>query len=219
MALIKTAAGKDAALPQVEARLKRQIGEIVRAYRHSWDIYAELIQNSVDAINRRFNILNNPEFYLYESMRESGVDLKSDEGFFGRIELIVNIPDRTITIKDNGVGIPENKLEEFLLPEGSDKVVGKEYGFKGYGLTYVAFISDEFNMTSKHFLGNKKPFIYSELGLFSWLVDCEPLNDSNDIHETADDLENFNTIINVKVAKDFESRFPAITSADRRQCF
>jgi hypothetical protein len=143
MALLEKALIQASDPDAVEGRVKGQIEEVVRAYRHSWDIYSELLQNSVDAINRRFRILNDPDFYLYDRYRADN-ELQPDEAYKGRIHISVHIPNRTIEIYDNGAGIRHDKIEEFLLPKGGDKIVTQEYGFKGYGLTFVAFISDEF---------------------------------------------------------------------------
>lgn len=54
----------------VERRLRQKVNETFRAYRHSWDVFSEIIQNSVDVINQRYGILNDPSFYLYEPYRE-----------------------------------------------------------------------------------------------------------------------------------------------------
>jgi hypothetical protein len=172
MSIIQRAQEKAADLASVENRLKSEIEEIIRAYRHSWDIYSELLQNSVDAINRRYRILNDPDFYLYESYRQKFSGLESNSAYVGHIQITINIPERTIEVMDNGVGILSEKLEDFLLPKGGDKPVTYEYGFKGYGLTFIAFISTEFRIMSRPFLPLDSQAHELHLnGLFDWLAD------------------------------------------------
>jgi len=219
MALLEKALTRASDPDAVEHRIKEQIEEIVRAYRHSWDVYSELLQNSVDAINRRFRILNDPDFYLYSSYR-SNMDLQPDEAYRGRIHIIVDIPNRTIQIYDNGVGISKEKIEEFLLPAGGDKKIAQEYGFKGYGLTFVAFISEEFRLESVPFHIENPTKAGIELhGLFQWLSDQNdhtsfPDTPTPDVIPLEVEGEWWNTYIKIKLAKDYSAKFPAISSAE-----
>lgn len=68
------------------SQIRSNIERIISSYRHIWDIYAELLQNSADAIIEKF-----------------GED-KIDQG---RIELEINTEQREIIITDNGIGIEE----------------------------------------------------------------------------------------------------------------
>ena len=108
---------------------RRSVAEIIRSYRHSWDIFSELIQNSVDAINRKG---------------------EHDPRFEGSIKIKIDSASRTLSISDNGIGIPASKLAQILAPGESLKKMGKDYGYKGYGLTFVCFVSKHFTITSVH---------------------------------------------------------------------
>ena len=221
MSLIEKARSRDADPTQVENRIKLQVGEVVRAYRHSWDIYSELLQNSVDAINRRYKILNDPEFHLYDEFRETYPSLESDPSYTGRIKIIVDIPQRTVEIRDNGVGIAPDKIEEFLLPEGGDKQINQEYGFKGFGLTFASFISEEFYVSSRPFQPSDANAHELHLtGLFDWLADASnstsfPDGPIPDTRPAQTDTEDWNTIVKVKLAEDYSIRFPAVSSAEQ----
>jgi len=78
MSLLETLKKRNINPYNFEAQAKSKIREIVRAYRHSWDVYSELIQNSVDAINRLYRIKNDPNFYLYSEFRKRFPDFSSD---------------------------------------------------------------------------------------------------------------------------------------------
>jgi hypothetical protein len=221
MSVIRKAQARAADITSVENRLKSEIEEIIRAYRHSWDIYSEILQNSVDAINRRYRILNDPDFYLYESYRQQFSELESNSAYVGRIQITVNTPERTIEVMDNGVGILPEKVEDFLLPKGGDKPVAYEYGFKGYGLTFVAFISTEFRIMSRPFLpfGSDAHELHLN-GLFDWVADEKntvsfPSSPIPDISITSDLPIEWNTAVKVKLAEDYTIRFPAISSAEK----
>jgi hypothetical protein len=221
MSLLDAAKRKSSEPSLVEGQMKRRIRELVRAYRHSWDIYSELLQNSVDAINRRYRILNDPDFYLYAKFRQRYPDLVSDQMYTGQIGIAINIQNREIEIKDNGVGISYDLMEEFLLPEAGDKQVGQEYGFKGFGLTYAAFISEHFYLASKAAFSEKEAHELSLEGLFSWLTDDHgatlfpnrPIPDAS-THK-GEWNSRWNTIVRVKLADDYTAKFPAISSADQ----
>ena len=219
MALLEKALTRASDPDAVERRTKEQIEEVVRAYRHSWDVYSELLQNSVDAINRRFRILNDPNFYLYDNYRLN-IDLQPDEAYRGKIHISIDIPNKTIQVYDNGVGIPREKIEEFLLPTGGDKKVTQEYGFKGYGLTFIAFISEEFRLESVPFHIKDLPKAGIELhGLFQWLADQDnrtsfPNSPYPDVTGLGTQAKWWNTYIKVKLAENYAERFPAVSSAE-----
>ena len=199
----------------LEEHARRRIQEIVRCYRHSWDLYAELLQNSVDAINRRFRILNDPNFYLYAKYRETE-DLASDPKYTGKILVRVDLQTRTIQIADNGTGILNDHLDVFLLPGETDKSMGKEYGCKGYGLTFVGFVSRSMKIESTHFL-NPGSCSHIEIeGLFGWL--CEesdfPTGPTDSPTETDPIDGDWNTAITIGLDDAYKSKFPAIAALD-----
>jgi len=114
------------------ARLRKEIVNICNSYSHPWDILAELCQNSVDAIllyNQRFGDMHKKDHY---------------------IEIHINSRERSIYIKDTGIGFSPEKFAELLAPNGTDKdVIPNLIGEKGVGLTYTIFISNEYIINTK----------------------------------------------------------------------
>lgn len=219
MGIIDAAIERNSQTEFVEERLRKSIQEIVRSYRNSWDPYSETIQNSVDAINRRFRILNDPDFHLYHEYREE-YEIESDPSFEGAIKIIINAEDNTIEVRDNGVGMREEEIEEFLLPQGTDKEVGQEYGFKGYGLTYATFISKYVDIKSRHFHLDGEPGSRISIeGLFDWLCDESgevsfPDSPRPDVETTDQMPDPWNTIVRLELAEQYSGEFPAISACD-----
>lgn len=112
-----------------ESAIRKEIRGIRDSYHHYWDLLAELLQNSRDAINRKKTTGVNGPFFIH---------LEIDAG------------SNTVTILDNGIGIPEEKLHEMLAPGGGDKDgSGNEVGEKGVGLTYAVFSGNNFSIESR----------------------------------------------------------------------
>ena len=130
MALLDTYRQGTAA--NVESDIKTRTLAILRDYRNPWDIYAELLQNSVDSINRRYNMIQSGSSTDYGYDNEFDVEYSDD--YLGKILIEVTPSKRTVRISDNGTGMPADCIEKLLLPDGTDKRVGKEYGYKGKGL-------------------------------------------------------------------------------------
>lgn len=96
--------------------VKREIRNILNSYVGWYDPFCELIQNSLDAIDKR----------------------KEKEEFDGEIHIIVNLKEDTITVTDNGIGFKESEYMKFLAPNFSFKPDGFR-GHKGVGTTYLAY--------------------------------------------------------------------------------
>lgn len=112
-----------------ESAIRKEIRGIRDSYHHYWDLLAELLQNSRDAINRKKKTGANGPFFIH---------LEIDAG------------SNTVTVIDNGVGIPKGKLHEMLAPGGGDKDgSGNEVGEKGVGLTYAVFSGNNFSIESQ----------------------------------------------------------------------
>jgi hypothetical protein len=207
---------RDRVVQNAEHKLKDKTKEIVRCYRHSWDIYSELLQNAVDAINRRYRILNDPDFFLYDEFRDR-YKVTADQTYKGAIRITIDVPNRAIQIEDNGVGIETENMERFLLPGEGGKIPGREYGFKGYGLTFAAFISREFRLRSKFFQASEGYEIELN-GLLDWLVDQDnsvpfPASPTPTARPTSLP-EGFSTVVRVRLDDCYETRFPAVAASD-----
>ncbi|MBD2045011.1 ATP-binding protein [Coleofasciculus sp. FACHB-64] len=114
---------------QEVGQIRSNIERIISSYRHVWDIYTELLQNSADAIIEYFG---------------------EDDISQGKIQLEIEPNERKITIIDNGVGIEESEISKILVTGKSlkrERNTGK-FGFMGYGFTFVAFQSDYLKIES-----------------------------------------------------------------------
>ena len=146
---------------QVEAGERRSnIERIVTSYRHPWDIYAELLQNSIDAIFEAKQTLysNQPEWK-------------------GKIEIIVDSKTRSLRISDNGIGIPPERIAEVIVLGRSLKRENNQgrYGFMGFGLTFVAFQSSCIKIESVY-QGQKSSRSYRDL--YAYVFKDEDLPDA-----------------------------------------
>ena len=72
--------------------VRRSIKDIDDSYRNPWDLYAELAQNSVDAIRK--------------------MQMESNEK--GRITITINSQEKSIIFEDNGCGISYDELPQLL---------------------------------------------------------------------------------------------------------
>lgn len=103
--------------------LRKSIHDIDDSYNNDWDILAELIQNAVDATK--------------DLLREAIINLE------------VNCNDLSISITDNGIGIPKENLPDLLKPFSSGKEQDESaIGEKGVGLTFTIFQCDDFYINS-----------------------------------------------------------------------
>lgn len=99
--------------------LRHSIRDIDDSYNNFWDIFAELAQNSVDAINKT---------------RKSG-----------NIDIKIDCQKRNVTIRDTGCGISADRLPQLLNLFSTGKSDDpSSIGEKGVGLKYVLFQSSKF---------------------------------------------------------------------------
>lgn len=111
--------------------IRKSIRGIDDSYNNFWDILAELIQNSVDAINAR-------------------------EDKKGNIFIEINAIEKTIRVKDNGIGIKYSEIPILLSPFSTNKENDiNSIGEKGVGLKFVIFQSSKFEMRTKHINENR----------------------------------------------------------------
>lgn len=111
--------------------IKRQIIQTHQSYHNDYDILAEIVQNSVDAILERQHI---------------------DESFDkGKINIYVNSTNNSIKVEDNGVGMSKKQLDKAVQLNHSDKdSENKKYtvGEKGIGLSFSIFESNDALITT-----------------------------------------------------------------------
>ena len=123
--------------------IRKSIRGIDDSYNNFWDIIAELVQNSVDAINKT-------------------------EEKKGKIKIIINSIKRSIQVIDTGIGIERDKIPILLTPFSTDKENDREtIGEKGVGLKFVLFESDNFIMKTTTGNSNQK-FVVKIPGAKTW---------------------------------------------------
>lgn len=164
---------------------RSNIERIIKSYRHPWDIYGELIQNSVDAIFQAKEILhaNSPRWK-------------------GKIKITVNSKKRSIEIEDNGIGIPPDKIGQVIVFGRSLKRPGQQskYGFMGFGLTFVAFQSSYLKIESSYIESGKnkgKKSQRSYRNLYSYIFKKEDLPDAENKTDI-EDVKDHGTKIDVQ---------------------
>lgn len=104
----------------VFAAKKRQIRNILKSYVSPYDVFSELIQNSMDAVDIRATKLNEPDYIK-------------------KIWIRVDIKNNVFSITDNGIGFNSSEFKAFLAPNISFKDGGQTRGHKGVGSTFIGF--------------------------------------------------------------------------------
>jgi len=109
-----------AALSQVfEDSRKRDVQNILKSYTGTFDLFSELLQNSLDAVQAR----QRQESASYEP----------------QIWIFIDIPGRMVRVTDNGIGMSEDELKYCLRPSVSFKKQADLRGHKGVGATFLAY--------------------------------------------------------------------------------
>jgi hypothetical protein len=112
--------GDHAALTQVfEESRKRDVQNILKSYTGTFDLFSELLQNALDAVQARS--------WLAEA------------GYTPRLWIYIDIPDRKVRVTDNGIGMNEDEFKYCLRPSVSFKTQAELRGHKGVGATFLAY--------------------------------------------------------------------------------
>ena len=114
----------------VNAAKKREVRNIIKSYTGLYDSFSELIQNALDAIDKRL---------------ESG-----EEGYKPRVFVEINLKENTIKVIDNGRGFSAAQFAYFLKPNCSFKPHdGKSRGNKGVGATFLGYAFNHLEVGTK----------------------------------------------------------------------
>lgn len=108
---------------------KREIKNILKSYVSNYDPFSELIQNAMDAIEKR---------------------ISTDGSFFPKIEIVINLIENSVEVVDNGCGFEESEFKTFLAPNISFKSGGETRGNKGVGVTYIAYGFNDLTIRTKN---------------------------------------------------------------------
>ena len=177
-----------------EDERRSNIERIVTSYRHPWDIYAELLQNSIDAI-----------FEAKQTLYSNQSEWK------GKIEIVVDSEKHSLKISDNGIGIPPERIAEVIVLGRSlkrENDQGNRYGFMGYGLTFVAFQSSYIKIESTY---QERTESRSYKDLYAYVFKKKALPD----FEKKDTSENVKGSHGTTVYLDFDSASRELPEARR----
>lgn len=146
--------------------VKREIGNILNSYVGWYDPFCELIQNALDAVDKRREL---------------------NDRFEAKIHVLIDIKNNKVSVTDNGIGFKEAEYLKFLAPNFSFKPGGTTRGHKGVGTTYLAY---GFNYIQ---IATKTPD-FSAIGVMKdarhWLEDPAPSSnpqvvpDANEVEDS-----------------------------------
>jgi len=114
----------------INSAKKREIRNILKSYVGIFDSFSELIQNAMDAVDKRA--------------------AKEDDSYEKKLRIEINLKENHFTIIDNGVGFNEKEFEGFLAPNISFKDGKDSRGNKGVGATYIAYGFNELQLGTKN---------------------------------------------------------------------
>ncbi|MGZ2424039.1 hypothetical protein [Rhizobium laguerreae] len=100
------------------AAKKREIKNILKSYVGTYDPMSELIQNAMDAVERR---------------------LASAARFSPRLIIKIDLSENSFQVVDNGVGFTRDQFRSFIAPNISFKREATTRGNKGVGATYIGY--------------------------------------------------------------------------------
>lgn len=133
------------------AAQKREIKNILKSYVGKYDAFSELIQNAMDAVDKRF--------------------LSEDKSKYSRkLWLTINLQENSFSITDNGVGFNEKEFETFLAPNISFKNQESSRGNKGVGATYIGYGFDYLQFGTK---GNGHNYVGEIKNGRAWVEDSK----------------------------------------------
>ena len=101
----------------IDTTRKRQIKNILKSYTGWFDLFSELIQNALDALDAR---------------------KAENSQFTPKLSIQIDLKQNMLSVTDNGIGFSEDKFKNFLAPNVSFKSQ-ENRGNKGVGATYLAY--------------------------------------------------------------------------------
>ena len=111
------------------AAQKREIRNILKSYTGYFDLFAEMIQNALDAVEKRKQ--------------------DEDSSYTPAISVHIDIRQGEVTVVDNGCAMALPQFRQFLKPSLSFKNTGSTRGNKGVGATYLAFGFNHLEVATK----------------------------------------------------------------------
>lgn len=103
----------------IVAAQRREIRNILKSYTGYYDLFAEMIQNSLDAVDRRTK--------------------EAQKGYQPTIWILVDMYESVVSVTDNGIGMTLSQFQQFMKPNFSFKDGKTSRGNKGVGATFLAY--------------------------------------------------------------------------------
>src|SRR6266496_291222 len=103
----------------VIAAQKREIRNILKSYTGYYDLFSELLQNALDAVEKRVN--------------------EHDPNYTPAVWIKIDLAKESISVTDNGCAMSVSQFKQFLKPNRSFKDGITSRGNKGVGATYLAY--------------------------------------------------------------------------------
>lgn len=189
-----------------QAWVKQRVINVIKSYHNAADVIAEPIQNGVD------EVLSAP-------------GLSGD----GEVRITLDTDENTISVRDNGRGIPSKDIAKWLAPDVGSKradfLAGLVRGHKGVGLTFLAYGFNFFELETK--TDDEHYIVRLEHGR-AWVEDPDndqpPVGRLEEIHGGGR-LDGTGTIVTIRLSPQTEPRslrhaFPTLeyaTTAIRNQ--
>jgi len=106
--------------PEYVAQMKKiEIRNILKSYTGFCDLFVELIQNALDAVDERLDL--------------------GEDGYEPQIWILIDLSSNTVCVTDNGIGFGQDQFKFFLSPNITFKIGRNFRGSKGVGATYLAY--------------------------------------------------------------------------------
>ncbi|WP_170468994.1 ATP-binding protein [Ruegeria arenilitoris] len=98
---------------------RRIVLNVLKSYTGYFDVFNELIQNALDAVEKRAAV--------------------EDDGYQPKVWITVDLQNRHVKVVDNGVGMTLEEFKYFVRPNISFKKQRETRGHKGVGATFLAY--------------------------------------------------------------------------------
>ena len=114
----------------IVAAQRREIRNILRSYTGYYDLFSEMLQNALDAVERRAR--------------------ERELGYKAKLWLRIDMATSSVSVTDNGCGMSLAQFKSFLRPSLSFKDGANTRGSKGVGATYLGYGFNQLEVATKH---------------------------------------------------------------------
>lgn len=159
---------------------RRVLKNILDSYHGTYDVFAEVTQNAVDAIDKRRTW---------------------NDDFSPKIDVTVDIPNRQFTIIDNGIGISDENWRKILAPhESFQEAEIESRGHKGVGFSYLAYGFAQLEVATKSPDGEIKAgrIVGGRRWVSRQSEDCPMFEPYSEEHPVFNDLD-FGTLVRISL--------------------